>query len=90
MWYAVFYLWAINGLTLLLFGWDKLAARRRRLRVPKRRLLWCAALGGSPGAYLARWIFNHKSRKKSFSRQLLMIAAVQVGILGIAWSGGLV
>jgi uncharacterized membrane protein YsdA (DUF1294 family) len=77
MWVAIFYLWAINTLTLLAFGWDKLRARRRKRRVPERRLLWLAALGGSPGAIVGRWIFRHKTRKSGFSAWLLTIVMVQ-------------
>ena len=79
MWMGVFYLWAVNGLTLLAFGWDKLRARRRKRRIPERALLWLAALGGSPGAILGRWIFRHKTRKRAFSIWLFAIAAVQAG-----------
>lgn len=85
MWNIVFYLWAINGLTIALFGWDKLCARRRRWRVPERALLWCAALGGTPGAYMARWIFRHKTRKQPFSRWLLSILLFQI-VIGLALS----
>ncbi|WP_299948290.1 DUF1294 domain-containing protein [uncultured Ruegeria sp.] len=80
MWIAVMYLWAINTLTLLAFGWDKLRARRRKRRVPERRLLWLAALGGSLAAQLGRWIFEHKARKRSFSAWLYAITAFQVGL----------
>ncbi len=76
MWIAVTYLWTINGLTLLVFGWDKLRARRRKRRVPERKLLWLAALGGSPCALLGRWIFRHKSRKRGFT-------AILFGLLGV-------
>ncbi|WP_237215654.1 DUF1294 domain-containing protein [Ruegeria lacuscaerulensis] len=71
------YLWAINTLTLLAFGWDKLRARRRKRRVPERRLLWLAALGGGPGAVVGRWIFRHKTRKGRFSAWLFAILIVQ-------------
>ncbi|WP_245709766.1 DUF1294 domain-containing protein [Ruegeria halocynthiae] len=80
MWIAVIYLWAINALTLLIFGWDKLRARRRKRRVPERRLLWLAALGGSLAALLGRWIFGHKTRKRGFSAWLYTITACQAGI----------
>lgn len=80
MWIAVAYLWAVNGLTLLAFGWDKLHARRRKRRVPERRLLWLAALGGSPGAVLGRWMFRHKTRKRGFSVWLFGILGVQAAI----------
>lgn len=81
MWIAVTYLWAINGLTLLAFGVDKLRARRRKRRIPERRLLWLAALGGSPAAILGRWIFAHKTRKRGFSSVLMMIVIIQGAVL---------
>lgn len=80
MWIAVIYLWAINTLTLMAFGLDKLRARRRRRRIPERRLLWLAALGGSLAALLGRWIFGHKTRKRGFSAWLYTITAFQAGL----------
>lgn len=80
MWIAVIYLWAINAMTLLAFGWDKLRARRRKRRIPERRLLWLAALGGSPGAVLGRWIFKHKTRKRQFFIWLYGIAGLQAAL----------
>ncbi|TMV04983.1 DUF1294 domain-containing protein [Ruegeria sediminis] len=80
MWYAVIYLWAVNLLTLLAFGWDKLRARGKRRRVSERTLLWLAALGGSPGAVLGRWIFRHKTRKRGFSIWLFAIVVVQAAV----------
>ncbi|MEX0276243.1 MAG: DUF1294 domain-containing protein [Ruegeria sp.] len=78
MWIAISYLWVINTLTLLAFGWDKLRARRKRGRIKERRLLWLAALGGSPGALVGRWIFRHKSRKGRFSLWLFGWFSAQV------------
>ncbi len=77
MWIMVIYLWTINALTLLAFGWDKLQARRRKKRTPERNLLWLAALGGSPGALLGRWIFRHKTRKRLFSYYIFGIFGIQ-------------
>ena len=79
MWIVVLYFWAINALTLLVFGWDKLRASRRKRRVPERWLLRLAMLGGSPGALLGRWIFGHKTRKKRLNTLLYGIAALQAG-----------
>ncbi len=80
MWIAVAYLWAINALTLLAFGWDKLRARRRRKRLRERTLLWFAVLGGSPAALVERWIFGHKTRKRRFTFWLLCILGAQAGV----------
>ena len=84
MWIAVLYLWAINALTLLAFGWDKLRARRRKRRIPERRLLGMAVLGGSPGAVLGRWIFGHKTRKRRFGLSLYAILLAQAGLYYVA------
>ncbi|MBO9447718.1 DUF1294 domain-containing protein [Ruegeria sp. R14_0] len=81
MWIAVIYLWVVNGLTLLAFGWDKLRAGKRKRRIPERKLLWLAALGGSPGALVGRWIFRHKTRKKLFSYYLFGITSMQVVLI---------
>nr|WP_170468116.1 DUF1294 domain-containing protein [Ruegeria arenilitoris] len=81
MWIAVIYLWVINGLTLLAFGWDKLRAGKRKRRIPERKLLWLAALGGGPGALVGRWIFRHKTRKKLFSYYLFGILGAQAVLI---------
>ena len=94
---------AINLLTVLMFRIDKERARAdparsanrapRHLaprRIPESELLLLAAIGGTPGAYLARRIFRHKTRKQPFSGQLHAIAATQLGMLaGVAyWLSG--
>ena len=77
---------ALNLATFLVFGWDKLAATNGRPRVPERTLLTLAALGGSPGALLARPVFRHKTRKQPFSAWLVLIVFVQAAaiIAGLA------
>lgn len=80
MWIAVMFLWVINALTLLAFGWDKLRARRRKRRIPERRLLWLALVGGSPGAVMGRWIFGHKTRKRGFGVWLYSILIGQAAL----------
>jgi uncharacterized membrane protein YsdA (DUF1294 family) len=80
----------MNVATFLIFGWDKLAAAEGRSRVPERALLTLAALGGSPGALLARPVFRHKTRKQPFSAWLMLIVFLQVVaiVAGVAiwWS----
>lgn len=71
----------VNLWTVLCFGWDKRCATRGQRRIPERRLLTLAALGGSPGALLARRIFRHKTRKEPFSTRLWLIVVVQAGAL---------
>lgn len=76
----------LNLLTLVAFRADKRAALRGHPRVPEHRLLWLAALGGTPGAYAGRTLFRHKRRKQPFAARLHGIAALQLLLLAaIAW-----
>lgn len=65
----------VNAAAFLLYGWDKLAARRGWRRVPERRLLGVAALGGPVGAWAGVLVFRHKTRKAAFLLPLLLISA---------------
>ena len=55
----------VNLLSFLVFGLDKLLARRRHRRVPEASLLTLGVLGGSVGAMLAMLIFRHKTDARS-------------------------
>ncbi|HEX7821909.1 MAG TPA: DUF1294 domain-containing protein [Sphingobium sp.] len=78
----------LNLWTILCFRQDKVhartGARTGKRRIPERDLLTLALIGGSPGAFLARRIFRHKTRKEPFSTYLKLIACVQAGVL-IGW-----
>ena len=58
---AALCLLGVNLMTFLLFGLDKLLARKRQRRVPEATLLTLAFLGGSPGAMLGMVLFHHKT-----------------------------
>lgn len=79
---VAFYILAINLGTFATFAADKRAAARRQWRVPERRLLGLAALGGSPGALVAQQILHHKTRKEPFRTQLWVVVGVQSLLLG--------
>lgn len=82
--FAAVYLGVLNLLTFAVFGFDKAAAADRRSRVPERALLTLAALGGGPGALLARPVFRHKTRKQPFSAWLTLIVFAQ-GVALVVW-----
>lgn len=71
----------INAVTVAAFALDKRRSLARAWRIPESRLLWFAALGGSPGVFWARRRFRHKTRKQPFVGRLQMIAMVQVGVV---------
>lgn len=75
---------AINLATFAAFALDKRSAARRAWRVPERRLLMLAALGGSPAALAAQHTLRHKTRKEPFRTRLWTIVLVQAALL--AWT----
>ena len=79
--WALLYLLVVNVATVALFGADKRAARLALRRTPEARLLGLAAVGGSPGAFVAIELFRHKTRKQPFRAQLWTIAGLQMAAL---------
>ncbi|MGO4168017.1 DUF1294 domain-containing protein [Novosphingobium sp. YAF33] len=81
------YLALANLIAFFAFAFDKGRAIAGGRRVPERRLLAFAALGGSPGALLARRVLRHKTRKQPFVDRLRWIVTVQVGVVaGLIWA----
>ena len=85
---AGLYALGVNALTYLAFRSDKRRAVRRQYRIPERRLLTLAALGGSPAALYAQQSLKHKNRKQPFATILLLITGLQIGaLLGLGFFG---
>jgi uncharacterized membrane protein YsdA (DUF1294 family) len=81
------YLALANLIAFFAFAFDKGRAIAGGRRVPERRLLAFAALGGSPGALLARRVLRHKTRKQPFVDRLRWIVTVQAGVVaGLIWA----
>lgn len=80
----------VNLCTFAAFWSDKRAALRGTWRTPESSLLRAALLGGTPGAFLARRVFRHKTRKQPFVGHLRTIAFLQIVALGgaIGWYAG--
>lgn len=71
----------INLMTVAAFATDKRRSLTGAWRIPESRLLWYAAIGGSPGAFWARNRFRHKTRKQPFVGRLQLIEMVQVCVV---------
>ena len=70
----------VNLWTILRFWQDKRRAIAGARRIPEADLLGLALIGGSPGAFAARRLFRHKTRKQPFTTRLWLIALAQLGI----------
>ncbi len=75
------YLAIVNLLALLVFGWDKLCAKKDRWRVPELRLLLLALIGGSIGALLAMKLFRHKTLHFKFKYGIPLILVLQAAVV---------
>ena len=64
-----------NLLTLVIYGADKLAARKGWRRVPEFTLLVFGFVGGWFGAIVGQQLFRHKTQKQPF-RTYFAISAV--------------
>ena len=78
---AISYLLLLNGIAFVLFGIDKLKARKGIWRIPERSLLVVALLGGSIGAWLGIKVWHHKTLHKKFSIGVPLIICLQIGLL---------
>lgn len=74
----------LNLYTMQRFWTDKQRAIAGQHRIAEADLLLLALIGGTPGAFLARHLFRHKTRKEPFSTCLTVIACLQAGGL-IGW-----
>jgi uncharacterized membrane protein YsdA (DUF1294 family) len=72
---------AVNIAAFASFGIDKRRARAGERRLREVDLLLFALIGGTVGAYLGRWHFRHKTRKRGFSFTLHLVAIAQIVLL---------
>ena len=76
--YLGIYLIAINLITFVIFGVDKLAAIKGQTRIRERTLLLLAFVGGSVGGLSAMYLFWHKIRKLKFKLCVPLILALHI------------
>jgi len=76
------YLTAINAVTLLAYGYDKMVAGSSRPRIPETLLHLLALVGGTPGAFLGQRLFRHKTTKGRFQLIFWTILILQAVFLG--------
>ena len=72
------YLLIMNISTFLRYGADKYKARRGEWRIKESVLLGLAAIGGSPAAWIAMYMFHHKTKKPKFYLGVPVLLAIHV------------
>ena len=74
----LYYLIVINVVTFLVYGIDKVKARRGKWRISEATLLILAIIGGSIGAWMGMKVFHHKTQHKKFKYGLPFILIAQI------------
>ena len=71
----------INVVTFLVYGIDKVKAKRGYWRISEVTLLMLAVIGGSIGALLGMKVWHHKTMHKKFKYGLPLILLAQIALL---------
>ena len=74
----LYYLIAINIVTLIVYGIDKVKAMKGKWRISEATLLLLAIFGGSVGAWLGMKTWHHKTMHKKFKYGIPLILLAQI------------
>ena len=78
----IYYLIIINIVTFIVYGIDKLKAKKNLWRIREASLLMLAILGGSIGAWLGMKVWHHKTQHKKFRYGIPAIIIIQLAVIG--------
>ena len=71
----------LNAVSFLLFGVDKMMAKRGMRRIPEKVLIGSALCFGGPGALGAMCLFRHKTKKSGFTLLVPLVSILQAGLV---------
>ena len=77
----LYYLAIINIITFIVYGIDKLKAKKGEWRIQEATLLLLAIIGGGIGAWYGVKVWHHKTLHKKFRYGIPLIIAIQIVII---------
>lgn len=77
----VMWLLLASVLIFVIYGGDKMAARKSWRRVPESTLLVLGLVGGWPGAVLGQQLFCHKTQKQPFKTYFFITVLLNIGVI---------
>lgn len=78
------YIAIVNVVTFVMYGIDKLKAKKNWWRIPEATLLWMAVIGGTIGAWTGMKVWHHKTLHKKFKYGVPAILIVQLLLVATA------
>ena len=79
--YLLNYLVIINIIAFIVYGIDKLKAKRGKWRITETTLLLLAIIGGSIGAWCGVKVWHHKTLHKKFRYGIPLTIALQTAMV---------
>lgn len=76
--YFIYYLIFINLISFILFGLDKLFAKKKFRRIKNITLISSSIVGGSVGSLFGMYIFRHKTQTWYYVYGIPMIFIIQI------------
>ena len=84
--FYVFYALIVwNIFVFLLYGADKIKAKKKMQRISERTLLVTAFCMGSVGAFLGMTLFRHKTKHWQFKVLLPLFAIINIAIIATVY-----
>lgn len=74
------YIGLVNVFAFILYGIDKLKAKKSKWRVPESTLIGIAIIGGSIGAWSGMKVWHHKTLHKKFKYGIPLILVAQIAL----------
>ena len=87
--YCLYYLLFINIITFMMYGIDKLKAKKGKWRISEATLLLMAVIGGSTGAWAGMRIWHHKTLHKKFRYGIPTIIIMQIALVVYLYSNNI-
>ena len=78
------YILIINNAAFILYGIDKVRAKRGEWRISEKSLFLVALIGGSVGAIVGMHVFHHKTRHWYFRIGLPLILILQIAAVWLS------
>lgn len=79
------YFFIASVLTFIVYGIDKMTARRSWRRIPESMLLLLAFIGGSAGALVGMEVWRHKTQHKKFRCTVPVFLFLHIVLLSFCW-----
>ena len=81
----IYYFLVVSVVTFIVYGIDKLKAKKSWRRISEFTLLMLAFMGGSAGAWVGMNVWRHKTRHKKFRYCVPVFLLLHIGLLFFCW-----